>query len=64
MTYADDPKVSAIIGDGNVSLLFAGTRKLYGGPCFDATTIMQGLKIIFDVFLQGTSRKIGNVVRY
>lgn len=65
LTYADDPKVSGIIRDVTVNLLLATTRRLDRDACFDTTTIIQGLKIIFDVLLQRvSSRPIRKLVRY
>lgn len=65
LTYADDPKVSGIIRDVTVNLLLATTRRLDRDACFDTTTVIQGLKIIFDVLLQRvSSRPIRKLVRY
>ena len=49
LTYADDPKVSVTIRGSAVNLLFARTRRLDRDASYHATTIIQSLKIIFDV---------------
>lgn len=51
LTYADDPKVSAIIRDVTVNLLLARTRRLDRDAYFGTTTII--LTFYYNAFLVG-----------
>lgn len=53
LTYADDPKVSVIIRDGAVNLLFAGIRKFDKGPLLRCSNNDSVLTLYYNAFPVG-----------